>query len=246
MNIKILETSLNLRFERGKKNKDYILSKAIAMKQLEVPDVDIYCNVEYMRCTDDEYLHSFKKAGYNAFTAVDEKGRGILCEIKNEYEVTTIEKMNEPHMLHLHISKDNTHINLITVRLLVAGGDEKDFKNRKGQWDKIVNYIESLKDKSNLIVTGDFNHGVINNDGNYFSKPREFYNYQMVLIDLYKRNVKIYPISGNSYRGYMKIDHIATGKKIEVINAKYKDMFDNINCIGIPDHSCIVAELNCA
>ena len=241
-----METSLNLRLERGKKNEDYILSKDIAVKQLKIPDVDIYCNVEYMHCKNDEYLRAFKEAGYNAFTAVDEKGRGILCEVNNEYQVTMIYQMAEPHMLHLQISKGDTQINLITVRLLVAGGDSSDFKRRKEQWDKITNYIEGLSDKSDLIVTGDFNHGVINNNGNYFSKPREFYNYQMVLSDLRKRNVEIYPISGNSYRGYMKIDHIATGKAIKVTNAKYKDVFDNVNCIGIPDHSCIIAELNCA
>ena len=40
-------------------------------------------------------------------------------------------------MLHLRIEKGNEYIDLITVRLLVAGGDDVDFKDRNKQWKKI-------------------------------------------------------------------------------------------------------------
>ena len=54
MNLKIVESSLNLRVERrlGKENKDYLLSKEVAEEQLKL-EADVYCNVEYMECKDE-------------------------------------------------------------------------------------------------------------------------------------------------------------------------------------------------
>lgn len=68
----------------------------------------------------------------------------------------------------------------------------------------------------------------------------------MVTGSLERKDIKLFPMDGVSYRGYMKIDHIATGNKIIVDNAIYKDMFCGEQGIGIPDHSCIVATLRCA
>ena len=68
----------------------------------------------------------------------------------------------------------------------------------------------------------------------------------MVVKDLKNKNIILYPMEGNSYRGYMKIDHIATGEKIAVETAVYNDVFGNTEIIGIPDHSCIVANIKCA
>ena len=247
MNIKIVETSLNLRIERGKRKEDYLISKDIAKKQLSFANTDIYANVEFMDCDTTDYLKVFEASGYNNYISLDAKGRGILCEIKKEYVVKKIGEMTEPHMLHLRVEKGDEYIDLITVRLLVAGGNDADFKDRNKQWNKVLSYIESLSDKSHLVLTGDFNHGVINNDINgYRNRPRQYFNYQMVAKDLKNKNIILYPMEGNSYRGYMKIDHIATGEKILVENAVYDDIFSNTEIIGIPDHSCIIANIKCA
>lgn len=245
--MKIVETSLNLRIERGKRKENYLLSQNIAKKQLSVMDTDIYTNVEFMDCDNSDYLKTFADCGYNSFTSIDAKGRGILCEIKKEYAVKKIEEMTEPHMLHLLVEKGNEYIDLITVRLLVAGGDYADFRDRNRQWNKVLSYIENLSDKSHLVLTGDFNHGVISNDINgYRNRPRQYFNYQMVVKDLKNKNIILYQMEGYSYRGYMKIDHIATGEKILVENAVYDDIFSNTEIIGIPDHSCIIANIKCA
>lgn len=245
MKIKIVETSLNLRIEQGKRKEDYSISQNVAKKQLSMTDTDIYTNVEFMDCDNSDYLKAFANCGYNSFASLDEKGRGILCEIKKEYAVKKIGEMTEPHMLHLHIEKGTEYIDLITVRLLVAGGNDADFKDRNRQWNKVLSYIENLSDKSHLVLTGDFNHGVISNDINeYRNRPRQYFNYQMVVKDLENKNIILYPMEGYSYRGYMKIDHIATGEKILVENAVYDDIFSNTEIIGIPDHSCIVANIN--
>ena len=247
MKIKIVETSLNLRIERGKRKEDYLISQNIAKKQLSMTDTDIYTNVEFMDCDNSDYLKTFADCGYNSFTSLDAKGRGILCEIKKEYAVKKIDEMTEPHMLHLRIEKGTEYIDLITVRLLVAGGNDAEFKDRNRQWNKVLGYIENLSDKSHLVLTGDFNHGVISNDINgYRNRPRQYFNYQMIVKDLKNKNIILYPMEGNSYRGYMKIDHIATGEKIVVETAVYNDVFSNTEIIGIPDHSCIVANIKCA
>lgn len=245
--MKIIETSLNLRIERGKRKEDYLISEDIAKRQLSFSDTDVYTNVEFMDCDNTAYLKVFEDSGYNSFISLDAKGRGILCEIKKEYVVKTIGEMTEPHMLHLRVEKGKEYIDLITVRLLFAGGNDADFKDRNRQWNKVLGYIENLSDKSHLVLTGDFNHGVISNDINgYRNRPRQYFNFQMVEKDLKNKNIILYPIEGYSYRGYMKIDHIATGKKILVETAVYDDVFGNTEIIGIPDHSCIIANIKCA
>ncbi len=147
--------------------------------------------------------------------------------------------------MHLRVKKGNEYIDLITVRLLVAGGNDADFKDRNKQWIKVFSYIENLANKSHLVLTGDFNHGVISNDINGYRNRRQYFNYQIVVKDLKNKNIILYPIEGNSYRGYMKIDHISTGEKIAVETAVYDDVFGNTEIIGIPDHSCIVANIKC-
>lgn len=244
MNIKIVESSLNLRIERGKKKEDYSLSKVVADKQLSF-QADIYANVEFMSCDNDAYLQAFEDAGYNSYVSIDYKGRGILCEIKNEYEVTKIGEMSNPHMLHLRIRKGHHYIDLITIRILVSDGTDADFRDRKKQWQEILSYINNLSDKSHIILTGDFNHGVIaGNINEYCFKPRQYFNYQMVVSNLYKKTVTLHPIEGSSYRGYMRIDHIATGEKITVNAAEYNDLFNGAEAIGIPDHKSIVANIS--
>ena len=194
-----------------------------------------------------EILKKFIDAGYNSFVSLDSNGRGILCEVKGEYSVEKISEFSDPHMLHLRIKKDNESIELITVRLLVAGGNIEDFKDRRRQWNKVLNYIETIEDKEHLVITGDFNHGVISEDVRcYRFKPREHFNYQMVLSDLKRKGIELFHMEGTSYRGYMKIDHIATGDKIKVTTATYEDVFGITDQIGIPDHSCIVASVKCA
>lgn len=247
MKLKIVETSLNLRIQKGKQKEDYLLSQSIAEKQLSFKGTHIFCNCEFMSCNNSEYLKIFEDSGYNSFTSLDAKGRGILCEIKKEFAVKKVAEMTDPHMLHLRVEKGNKYIDLITVRVLVAGGNDSDFKDRNKQWNKVLSYIENLSDKSHLVLTGDFNHGVISNDINgYRHRPRQYFNYQMVVKDLKNKNIILYPIEGYSYRGYMKIDHIATGEKITVESAVYNDVFGNTGVIGIPDHSCIVANIKCA
>ena len=68
----------------------------------------------------------------------------------------------------------------------------------------------------------------------------------MIVKDLKNKNISLYPMEGNSYRGYMKIDHIATGESVVVDKAIYKDVFCNMDVIGIPDHSCLVVNIKCA
>ena len=245
MNIKIVETSLNLRIERGKQKEDYTLSSAIAEKQLAIDDnVDIYCNVEFMECNNSEYMETFSDAGYRSFTSLDAKGRGILCEIKEKYSVKEITTMADPHMLHLRVEDGNDYIDLITVRILVVGGGDDDFQDRRRQWERVLGYIDSLPNDAHIVLIGDLNHGVIcHNFEGYEGKPRRFFNYQMVVNDLDKRGIVLYPIKGKSFLKYLKIDHIAARGAV-IDSAAYTDIFETTGVIGVPDHSCILASLH--
>lgn len=256
MNLKMVETSLNLRIEKGKTRDDYTLSKTIAKEQLSYFGTDIYANVEYMECRDEDYMKCFADAGYTAYTSVDHNKRGILCHIKSCYEVEKCGESADPHMLHLRIKSNNTasYVDLIVVRILVStccrSSDEKtiaDFKDRNKQWQRIVNYIKTLGDKTHIVLTGDFNHGVIaENIACYKSKPREFYNYQMICRDLQDLNISVIPIDGFSKNDFLKIDHVAVATAIEGVG-RYEDPFGKFGGqenrpIGIPDHSILVTE----
>lgn len=244
MELKIVETSLNLRVERklGKENKDYLLSKDVAKKQLKL-EADVYCNVEYMECQDKKYMEAFENAGYTAYKALDSYNkRGIMYMVKNEYPVSVINMFEEPHMMHIQVDKEGAIFNLITVRILISGSDDADYLSRKAQWDKVLNYIESLENKDNLCITGDFNHGVISKEYKE-DQARRFFNYQMVVDSLREKNISLASIDGMSYKGYMKIDHLGTSENLKVLEAEYLDVFGEHRIIGVPDHSMIVARV---
>lgn len=238
--LSIMEASLNLRVERGKKKEQYKLSKDVAEKQLSFTGTDIYTNVEFMDCQNEEYLNEFKRHGYNEFYSLDKHGRGILCEVSSRYTVRTVAAMSEPHFLHLRIEQNGDYIDLITVRVLVAGSDAKDYKDRRKQWNKVVDYIASLPDISHVVLIGDFNHGVIGDIANYRNKPREYFNFQIIENDLKAKKIALQAIDGYSYKGYMKPDHIATGGNVHIDFADYYDAFGGWeNKIGVPDHKCL-------
>ena len=242
MEIKIVESSLNLRVEKGKVNSDYLLSKEVAEEQLKL-GADVYCNVEYMECNDAEYMEAFDIAGYGPYKGLDTLNqRGIMCMVRKEYPVSVINMFEDPHMLHIQVEKEGKTIDIVTVRILISGSNDADYINRKTQWDKILDYIDSIENKENLCITGDFNHGVIN-ESYRSDQARRFFNYQMILESLEEKDIKVAPIDGMSYRGYMKIDHLCTSNKLMVLEAEYLDVFGEHRIIGVPDHSLIVARV---
>lgn len=244
MEIKIVETSLNLRVEKrlGKVNSDYVLSKEVAEEQLKL-GADVYCNIEYMECNDAKYMEAFDIAGYVPYKGLDTLNqRGIMCMVRKEYPVSVINMFEAPHMLHIQVEKEGKTIDIVTVRILISGSNDADYIDRKTQWDKILDYIDSIENKENLCITGDFNHGVISE--RYRSdQARRFFNYQMILESLEEKDIKVAPIDGMSYRGYMKIDHLCTSDKLMVLEAEYLDVFGEHRIIGVPDHSLIVARV---
>lgn len=244
MEIKIVETSLNLRVEKrlGKVNSDYLLSKDVAKEQLKL-EADIYCNVEYMECNDAKYMEEFEEAGYVPYKGLDTLSRrGIMCMVRKEYLVKVINILENPHMLHIQVEKEGKIIDIVTVRILVSGSNDADYIDRKAQWDKILDYIDTIENKGNLCITGDINHGVISEKYNH-DQARRFFNYQMFVESLEKKDIKVASIDGMSYKGYMKIDHLCTSDKLRVLEAEYLDVFGEHRKIGVPDHSLIVAHV---
>lgn len=239
--MQLVETSLNLRVANGKQRSDYCLPKRVAEEQLSL-GAEVYCNVEYMECDDTEYMNLFEQAGYVAYKALDANHRGILCMCKKDYAVESVRMFSDPHMLHLALTKDGKTVEIIVVRILVANGGDDDYRDRRVQWDRVIDYISSIRKRSeNLVVVGDFNHGVISEKYSY--KPRHFFNFQIVNESLEKLGMKLVAISGTSYRGYQTPDHLFTTSGVEVIKADYLDLFEDNEIIGIPDHKLMVSHL---
>ncbi len=248
--MKVLESSLNLRVGRGRTNLDYSLSKAVAESQLQY-GADLYCNVEYMECMDEEYLYEFSRAGYKRITALFGKdNRGILCYIKKDYSVQIIERMSDPHFLHFKASKDKESYDIIVFRILVLDGSPDDFIDRWKQFNSVIKYIDKMEDKSRIILTGDWNHAYIHPE--YIEEnPQFYYNYQKIKAALENENRKISMgidiqpgHKEHSYKGFLAIDHIAIGEGLSFTKKPEYSDYDKNAPIGKPDHAYLSTEIN--
>ena len=165
--------------------------------------------------------------------------------VRKDYLVKAIHMLENPHMMHIQIEKEGKKVDIITIRILVSGSDDADYISRKEQWNKILKYIDTLENKENLCLTGDFNHGVISEEYKE-DQARQYFNYQMIVNSLKEKNISLASIDGMSYKGYMKIDHLCTSKNLNVLDAAYVDVFGEHRIIGVPDHSMIVARIEVA
>ena len=241
----LVATSLNLRIERGHKASEYRLSGDVAKSQLQFSP-DFICNYEDMEgCVSDEYDGKLEK-GYIRIAATDDyQGRGVSCWVKRGYSAKKIYSMTSPHFMHVGITNDEgIEINLLILRILVSNSGPNDYIERNVQWCKVMEYIDSLTDKINLVLVGDWNHGVIGDIKTYSGKSRQHFNFQMIEQSLSARNMQMVPMDGYSYKGFMAIDHLAVSSTVSAENARYVDVYGtDVSEIGTPDHSFIVSEL---
>lgn len=243
MKLKVLETNLNLRIERGKVIDDYQHDEEVGRTQASF-GADIICNVEDEACEDEGYRKQLKD--YRPiFGMEDSQQRGNSVYVRSCYKAEKITVMTEPHLLHVKIYFEEDHLNLLVLRILVSDGSQEDFKDRKKQFEKVVSYLESLEDKHNIILTGDWNHGVINDNGIYKRDAgRYYFDYQYIVSCLSKHKMSLAQIKGYSFKGYMRIDHMAVSDDIRICKIEYVDVFKNLDeGIGIPDHKPILAEI---
>lgn len=241
----LVETSLNLRIERGHEAKDYKLSGDVAHSQLKFSP-DFICNCEDMEgCISEEYDKVLGDNYVRIAATDDHQGRGVSCWVKRCYSVEKVFSMSAPHFMHVRITNDaGIKVNLLIFRILVSDSSIPDFKDRYSQWQKTMHYVDSLTDK-NIVMVGDWNHGVIAESINsYRGKSRQYFNYQMIKKSLSHRNIQMVNIPGYSFKGFMKIDHLAVTSTVAAENARYEDVYGtDISEVGTPDHSFIVSEL---
>lgn len=251
MILRILESNLNLRVDRryNKKNSNtnYILKKEVAEAQLAYKDIDLYCNVEYMECENQKYLDQFEKE-YHCIKALFGKDkRGILCYVRKEFIIHKIKEFDEPHFLHFKITKDNETVDVIVFRILVAKTSIKDFKDRAKQWNKVMDYLNSLN-TSNLIMTGDWNHGKVRDT--YTQEHCQYhFSYQQIKSDLEGKNMTMginleEGHKENSYNSFLAIDHIAIGSSLSYKeNPQYSSKYKVGAPIGTSDHAYLFASI---
>ena len=250
--MKILESSLNLRVPKGMTNLDYSLSVDVAKAQLSY-GADFYCNVEYMKCLDEEYLREFSQNGYQGITALFGKNhRGILCYIKEDYTVEVIKRMSDPHFLHFKASKGDESYDIIVFRILTKNTSIEDFKDRSYQWDTVCNYIDTMEDKSRIILTGDWNHARILSEYEE-DKGQYYFSYQKIRTYLESRGISMGMDLQPGHREHsyttekgikLAIDHIAIGEGLSFTKKpEYSDYYKKAP-IGTPDHAYLFAEIN--
>ncbi len=241
----IVATSLNLRIPKGYVASDFTLSGDVARSQLQFGP-DVICNYEDMEgCVSDEYDRELNSEYTRVAATDDRQGRGVSCWVKKEYSVRKIFSMNIPHFMHVLVTnREGIELNLIVLRILVSDSGVVDYMDRHAQWEKAMAYIEKLAGAKNVAIVGDWNHGVIGDVESYTGKSRQYYNFQMIEKSLSDRNFRLVPMFGYSFKGFMKIDHLAVSPSIIAENARYEDVFGtNVSEIGVPDHSYIVSEL---
>lgn len=241
----LVATSLNLRIERGHEASDYRLSGDVARSQLQF-DPDFICNYEDMEgCASDEYDGMLAAVFVRIAATDDRHGRGVSCWVKRDYSAKKIFSMTSPHFMHVRIVNDeDIEINLLILRILVSDSGISDYKDRFAQWSKAMQYVDSLTDKTNIVLVGDWNHGVIGDLKSYSGKSRQYFNFQMIKKSLLDRNIQMVPLAGYSFKGFMAIDHLAVSSTVSAENARYVDGYGTDESeIGIPDHSFIVSEL---
>ena len=239
----ILGTSLNLRIEPGKTIDDYKHIPTVGKIQNGF-STDIIWNGEDMLCDDAGYSKALPN--YNPiFGMEDRQKRGISVYVKSGLKAEKVMVMTKPHLMHVKVYKDSDYINLIVFRILVSDSSQNDFIDRRKQFESVIKYTRNLEDKHNIVLTGDWNHGVINDNGiDKRDCGRHFFNYQYIEKELLKNGVIVKEMKGFSYKGYMKIDHIAADKNVKIVNAQYVDPFKSLPVgIGVPDHKSILAEV---
>lgn len=193
MELRILESSLNLRVDRRNdarlSNTDYQLKKEVAREQLAYKDVDLYCNVEYMDVRTRSIFMIFQRLQTDQLrfwqrqsgnTLLCEKGAGNNGSPQKEY----------PHFLHFRITKNNETADVIVFRILVSDSSKEDFEDRAKQWNIVMEYIDSnIKETSRLILTGDWNHARVRSQ--YAGYNQESFHYQKIKNDLKIRGLSM-------------------------------------------------------
>lgn len=241
--MRIMEVNLNLRTERNKQPMDYFISESVSKTLCDViPAADIYAMVEYMKCENELFLKQFTQNGYTLFDMIDKKQRGILVAVRN-LVAKKVYELASPHLLHLRVESVGQNIDLIVMRILVGHTlSEKEFKDRRAQFLRALEYIATLCTQ-NVIVLGDFNNANIRD--NYDGYVQKSYNYQFIIEEFNKIGLRLIPIDGYSHKGYLKEDHIILGNAFTITKAEYNDKLFNSNddTIGYPDHQPLVADI---
>lgn len=241
--MRIMEVNLNLRIERGKKSEDYFIGKNVGEALCSTtPQADIIAMVEHMNCRNKEFLECLSRKGYRLAETMDSNSRGILIGAKG-YDIETICEFSSPHFMHLKLKKETQEIDLIVMRILVGRNkNEKEFKDRREQFLKALQYIKTIPSQS-IVITGDFNNAYIRDD--YRGYAQQCYNNQFVVEQFRNLGLSLIPVEGYSHKGYLKEDHIILGKDLAVEMAEYDDTLfpqreDNV--IGYPDHVPLVLD----
>lgn len=208
-----------------------------------------------------------KLAKYNVFVTSNPTNDVLIAIkkdlfVKNVYCWESSYDDNRPDYLEVEISIEDRNMIIIGTRILVDDYNykipsevNKEMENRQKQNGTLIERLNELKKKRNLIIgAGDFNTGRRNNPNNYWSKN--------VLDNALGKDIKLYTPEGVSFQAYKGEyagcpDHLFASEGIAVKLLPYcwdfvkkdegiykNDEFTKYIPNPYPDHARVIAEID--
>ena len=240
------------------------------IKEASTSSLNITDDAKKLKKWFDRNCYTLKYSTYNdgennkKFNNVGIAIKNSINIINNDEEKVNIQREeNWPDYLGVYCEVEQSKFYVMGVRIQTSDGKEEDIKNRKVQFDKV---IEEIKGKKPVIVLGDFNNGTM-------SQEKVLYEYMKSECENNELHIYTPGMEGNGELDYgvfsytyrnslMKIDHMITSfdAKISDLNDRKQigydwgfigDVYNNlrnyekkINSFrNIPDHAIFYAEI---
>ncbi|EJQ27392.1 TPA: endonuclease/exonuclease/phosphatase family protein [Bacillus cereus] len=189
------------------------------------PDI-IVLNEYYQHNDYWNFKNKLESAGYSVFEDRRDRKKGVnqvlICVNSDKFEGIEKAEINNPNsdkmpnFLSVTLQYKGSPFVIIGTRIRT----EKDFNERKNQFNELVKLVDDLKERGfeNILIAGDFNHARILGDENayltrdeineaYTGKLQKVFNYHSIKLKLKEMGFNLCTPSGNSI-SFLKLDHL--------------------------------------
>lgn len=174
-------------------------------------------------------------------------------------------QIGNPNFLQIKFQVNKQTVYVMGVRIR-----QDSFKNRRKQFELLLDQVKSIKKDDYIIIAGDFNHGAIKYESDleydYKGNDREYYSYQMIFREFMDINCEMHTPDkgryGHKFSWVMKEpmikikeDHLITRGNMILSESDYKwdfltcgngykylkpEDYKDVKC-GYPDHAILIA-----
>ena len=238
----------------------------LVQKLIEQENPDILC-VQELKIDDGEYVNNFfTEYDYQTISQTQKSYNGVSISIKNEnrFNELKISKLND------HQARNNTIIledkNIVLLNNYFPNGnpiDSEKFDFKKQWMDDLYNEVKNIKQKYEIIITGDFNvipedddaHDIKKYKKDALAQPesrKEFYKYlNLDLLDVFENQPKNQSYTFFDYKTYkfgkeegIRIDFFLTSPFLKSKVMKVKVLKEYREMERPSDHCPIMMQLN--